>query len=621
MASKKKNKKITTTVKSQQEQAKAARPLQKRYFAGKPLLPGKWQINAGIFLLFVIATVIFYSGDLHLGFFAVDDPQYVVNDPWIKGMNGKNLNFILNNPYFANYSPLHLFSYMIDYSFAGLDAHAFHLSSNLWAGVVAGFVFLVALALTSNRIIAIASAVLFVVHPSHVEAVAWISSRKDLVAVAFALPSLLAYLYYRRSDSKKWLWYLLSLILFLFAIAGKLSVATFPAVFLAIDLFIEKRPLQKSILDKIPYIIIAFIFASIVSKAQPEMGNPIDPFVLMQAALQNLWLSAGFGTYVLYRVAPEHGSTALQLAGVVGLLLLFAAPYLLRRKWPLVAVLIYWMLFAFIPSQVLSFTHPVTDRYLFFPSVGFVILLSWAIITIAKRYGQKAMIGSLAVLGVIAFFWAMSTLNYLNEWKDPRSVWYSAERKSHDPTIPQNLGSYYVDLSRKFNPGSTDSLFPQKEDLAKLIWANDPRLPKLISEWKAGQKGGPMEKEFQEQIRTLALDAFQKAIQSKGNRVMPGIYYNRGSILLDRGDLEGARKEFQLTLDESARESFAETRVQLTVYSYYGLGIIEFKEGKYANSKDWFQKAYDAQKSFGGNWIPSLPNDIKNAEQAAHGGK
>ena len=128
---------------------------------------------------------------------------------------------------------------MIDYSINGADPYVFHLSSNIWAGIVAGFVFLVALALTGRYIIAIPAAVLFVVHPAHVEAVAWISSRKDLVAAAFALPSLLAYLKYRKGGASSKKWYIISVVLFVMALMGKLSVATFPIVFLCIDLFIE----------------------------------------------------------------------------------------------------------------------------------------------------------------------------------------------------------------------------------------------------------------------------------------------------------------------------------------------------------------------------------------------
>src|SRR5262249_16761662 len=158
---------------------------------------------------------------------AVDDPQYVVDNPWIRGIVFENLRHILSKPYFANYSPVHLLSYSFDYVFAGLNAFVFHLSSNIWGGVVAGFVFLLSFSLTGSGLVAVAGAALFIVHPAHVEAIAWISSRKDLVAAAFALPSMFAYLRYRQGGSAARRWYVASVLLFFFAVAGKLSVATF----------------------------------------------------------------------------------------------------------------------------------------------------------------------------------------------------------------------------------------------------------------------------------------------------------------------------------------------------------------------------------------------------------
>ena len=195
------------------------------------VIPGSWKTNTGIFLLLVIGTLVLYSGDLHLGFFGVDDPGYIVNNPWIKSFSKENISHILGNPYFANYSPVHLFSYSVDYFFGGNNPYVFHLSNNIWAGIVAGFVFLLTLAFTRHQVVSIAAAVLFIVHPAHVEAVAWISSRKDLVAAAFAIPSLLAYMYYRRGGKNATRWYIISVFLFLLSAAGKLSVATFPAVF------------------------------------------------------------------------------------------------------------------------------------------------------------------------------------------------------------------------------------------------------------------------------------------------------------------------------------------------------------------------------------------------------
>ena len=621
MASIKKTKKNKPS-KQQQKVVAPAKPEQKktgskisehkkRNGISKPILPGSWKTNTGIFFLLVIATVVLYSGDLRLGFFSVDDPDYVVNNPWIRGVSSENISHILGNPYFANYSPVHLLSYMADYAFGGAGAYAFHFSSNLWAGLVAGFVYMVALALTNHRITAVAAAILFVVHPSHVEAIAWISSRKDLVAAAFALPSFLAYLAYRRGDKTAKRWYIISLLLFLLAVAGKLSVATFPVVFFAYDLFVEKRALSRSIIDKIPFLLAAVIIAVAAASAQPSMGNQPDPYVLAAALAQNFWLLTGFGSYVLYRVPPETSEIVLKIGGAFVLLAVFIVPWLIRRRFPMFVVLIYWILFAFIPTQVLSFTHPVTDRYLFFPSVAAVIIIARGIFMITKKINPSYNLaaGSVLIL-ILTFLWGRKTLNYIAEWRDPKSVWFAASKKSSDPVVPQNLGTYYLDVARRFGKVSEED-----KRFASSVWADDKRLPQLLSEWASGQHGGPMEKIFLEYTRNKAWDAFEQSLRNKGNRVMPGLYYNRGLLLLDLGNLKEAKKEFLDGVNEASRESFTAVRQQLTVYCHTDLGIIAWRTGNFREALDWFRQAEEEQIRFGGNWIPDLTSNRKKLEQ------
>ncbi|TMI88601.1 MAG: hypothetical protein E6H06_18890 [Bacteroidetes bacterium] len=584
----------------------------KKGLGSRPLLPGPWQINLGIFALIMIGMVAFYSPDLHLGFFAVDDPDYVVKNPWIQSISGENINHILTTPYFANYSPAHLFSYMVDYAIGGPNAFAFHLSSNIWAGVVAGFVFLMALAFTQNKWVSIAAAILFIVHPVHVEAVAWISSRKDLVAAAFALPSFLAYLRYRNDKARRW--YIISLFLFLLAVAGKLSVATFPAFFFAYDIFIEKRSWRRAIVDKIPFLVAALIVALAAASAQPSMGHRPDPYVLSAALVQNIWLLSGFGSYVLYRLPPETTQTIWEIGGAFFLIAVVVVPFFLRKRFPLVAVLIYWILFGFIPAQVLSFTHPVTDRYIFFPSVAAVILLAWGIFEITKRIGryQLAVLSSLTL--IIAIIWAINTMNYISEWKDPRSVWYAAMKKSSDPTISQNLGSYYVGLARSIGDSSQSISKEELQRLASAVWSKDPRLPKLNSELSTSQQSGPMKREFKDQILSLAWDAFEKTLQGKEDRVMPALFYNRGLILLEKNDLNGAKKEFLAGVNEASRETFAPVRNELTVYCYTDLGIISWKQANYQEALKWFRLGEQQQNMAGANWVPTISQTCKQLE-------
>jgi len=582
-----------------------------------PVLPGPWQINAVTFFLLFGATLALYASDLRLGFFNLDDPQYVLENQWIRAISLSNLQHIVTVPYYANYSPVHLLSYMLDYAVAGPNAVMFHLSSNIWGGLVAGFVFCVALALTGRQMVAVAAGALFVFHPAHVEAIAWISSRKDLVAAAFALPSFLAYVYYRRGGATARRWYLVAVLLFMIAVAGKLSVAVLPAVFLAYDVFVEKRRLGSSLADKVPFLLLATIIAWAAAGVQPPTGRHPESYALVAALIQNIWLLTGFGNYVIYRVAPESPSSAtVQLGASILLLAIFAIPLLLRRRAPRVMLLIYWVLFAFIPTQVLSFFHPVTDRYLFFPSVAAVILLAWGIIVCGERFGRRGSIGATAVLGIIAVLWAWTTLAYLREWHDPRSVWYIAGQKSSDSQVYWNLGSYYQDVADGLGtkPRVARLSDQERRRVALGIWAGDSRLPALLAEWNGGQHGGPIEAQFQDHLRALAWAVFDRALSTRGDRIMPSLYFRRGLILFDRGELAAARSEFMSALNEAARHRYVEAREEMTVKSQNALGTIAWTEREYTEAMRWLTMAEKEQTRAGGNWVPDLTANRKRLE-------
>jgi len=592
------------------EPAESYRPTMSR-----PILPGGWQANTAVFLLLMIGTLALYWSDLRIGFFMLDDYGYVTDDPWIKGITLTNLRHILFTPHFANYSPIHLLSYLLDHAIAGLNPLAYHLSSNIWAGVVAGCAFLVALALTGRRMIAIAAAALFVVHPAHVEAIAWISNRKDVIAAAFTLPSFLAYLCYRRQGDKAYWWYGASVFLFLLGVAGKLSVATFPAVLLALDLFVEKRPLKQSLLDKVPFFVVGVVIALGAASAQPPTGNRPDAYVLAAALLQNLWLLSGFGSYVVFHVPPDPTrGMALQFPAAVLLLAAFAAPLLLRRRAPLTMTLIYWILFSLIPAQVLSFVHPVADRYLFFPSVGFVILIAWWALTIGERYGCRGAIASAALLLLGLVLWGRATVVYLSEWQDPRSVWYAAAQKSQDADVLHMLGTQYLNLAQRLGAKPRGDRLPENEArrLAAIVWEKDPRLPALLAEWTKGQRGGQVEEVFQRQLQTLAWDAFENSLHVKGTRAIPALYYRRGTLLLERGDLQGARKEFLDSLDENKR--WTVTTAREYVLCYNALGDVASKEEDYREALRWYRMAEDEQRRAGGTWVTGIDKSRERME-------
>ena len=616
MAAKKKFK-ASKSKRQQPAEKEIAKPHPVKRGSVKSLIPGKWQVHVLIFLLLVISTLILYSSDLHLGFFRIDDKQYVETNPWIQSISMENISYILTQPYFANYSPVHLFSYMLDYAVWGPGAYGFHLSSNIWAGFVAGFVYLISLALTQRQIVAIGAAVLFVVHPVHVETIVWISSRKDIIAAAFILPSFLAYLQYRHVKSANKWWYILSLILFLFAVAGKLSVATFPAVLFSYDIFIKKRKFIRSLIDQIPFLVIAIIFSFAVAGAQPKTGLEIDFTVISKAFAQSLWTLSGFATYVIYRVPPEPGGALTGIIGFIAILAIFLLPLFLRRRFPLAVVCIFWILFAYLPTQVLSFAYPVTDRYLFLPSVAIVILVAWSIYELAKWAGKWKLPAAVFIFSIITFFWLKTSLNYLAEWNDPRSVWHGAIQKSTDVQVFYNMGWHYMDKAASFGSKRRKevSSVEDAKEFASIVWKDNPQLPALLNELNSGQHNGPLEDIFKKDLQTTALHFFDEAVFRKGKHMMGDLFFHRGMLFLDMGDLEGAKREFLTGIEVASRLEFAESREEVLVNCHYNLGIVEWTLTNYEQALHWIRIAEEQQIRSGVNWFPELTANRKRLEQ------
>jgi len=582
-----------------------------------PVVPGSWQLNISIVLLSIVATAVLYASDLHLGFFRIDDQQYVVNNPWIQGVTWDHLSHILSNPYYLNYSPLHLLSYTLDYAAGGLSAYSFHLSSNLWAGLVAGFVYLVALAITRQRTIAVIAALLFVIHPVHVEAIVWISNRKDLVATAFVLPCVLAYLKYRQRSAISW--YIVSLLLFLFALLGKLSVAAFPAVLVVLDLVLEKRPLSRSIADKIPFLVLTALVAVSVQHAQPSTGLQFDLAVHAKAFIQSFWLLTGLGDYVIYRVPPFPGNTLAQLVGLAILAGLFALPWALHKRYPVATVLIYWVLFTYLPTQVLSFSYPVADRYLFLPSVGAVILLPWLFIRATDHLGRWRVSAATTLVAAVSLVWTTKTLGYLSEWRDPRSVWFAATRKSDDVHLYYELGWEYREKAASFGIHPRNAPLPPQEAkrYASIVWKDDPRLPQLLAELTDNQHREPIEKAFKEYLLAKAAEKFDQAVARKGAHIMPDLFLSRGICFLDKGEMESAKKEFLAALDEASGLPYSDGRQEPLITGYYNLAVAEQGLGHSKEALSWLKLAEEEQDKLGRTVLPEITPARQKLESIA----
>jgi len=439
-----------------------------------------------------------------------------------------------------------------------------------------------------------------------VEAVAWISSRKDLVAAAFVLPCAVAYLKYRQCGALRW--YILSLFFFLFALLGKLSVAAFPAVLVVTDLVLEKRPLSRLIIDKIPFVILVALVALAVRQAQPSTGLSSDLAMHATAFLQSLWLLTGLGSYVIYRIPSVVGGSLGQWYALGIFVSLFLLPWFLRKRYPIATVSIYWILFTYLPTQVLPFSYPVTDRYLFLPSVGAVILIAWLASAVTERLPRWNIAAATILVMLVSIAWAAKTVNYLSQWRDPRSVWFAAIKKSDDVHLYYELGWEYREKAASFGTHRRNAPLSIEEanDYASVVWKDDPRLRELLAELADDQHAGAVEKAFKEYLLAKAAENFDQAVAKKGAHIMPDLFISRGVCFLDQGEMEPAKKEFLTALDEASGLPYSDGQQEALITGYYNLAVAEQGLGHSREALSWLRRAEETQNNLGRTVLPEI---------------
>jgi hypothetical protein len=629
------------------------------------LLAGLLAANAGL-----------YWSTIHLGFLSVDDPDYVQNNPFIHGFTAANLKHILTTPYAANYAPANLLSYALDVTLAGSkSAFAVHLSSMLWHGFTVCMVYLLAWVIRGEILTATVAAALFLLHPAHVEVVAWISSRKDLVATSFAVLSTSCYLLYRRSATAQSttelnhkpsspsayprshgtpakrqnqpptepvssgrrrspaLWYAATIFAFLVASAGKQSVLLLPAVLLLWDGLVEKRRGWLTLADKVPFGLITVFFGWMTWHAQPGTNQTAHVFVLADTVLTNLWLLTGFGSYVTYRVAPDPAAwSALGRAAVLaGALLVWFAPGLwLYPRRPVRAVFCWWMLVHMVPPMLLSFIVPITDRYLFLPSVGICILLAdlaGSCLPSARKTSLATafapyQVGIAGILLLTACVWGAKTWNYLQEWSDPRSVWYGAHLKTKSSQVSQFLGEVYQTAGDRVNEFITSGKAADVTNeflLAEAVLADPAQAEALRNEWIGHSSGRTNSLGYRDELWKLAWNQYSESLIHRGTLSTPNLFMNRGRLLVSQGKYERAIPEFQNALAFAQNSTYEVIRQESGINAMRAIGVAYWNMHKYGDARQWYLKAQDVQKKSGQTWVPTLDEEVRKISALAAG--
>lgn len=377
----------------------------------------------------------------------LDDSAYVLGNHAVKGFSAENLKTAFSRYFVGNYAPLHIISYMIDYSLWGMNPTGYILH-NIILHTLNGLLFYLLLIRSGvGRRAAWCASLLFLLHPVQVESVVWVSQRKTVLAMLFFLASFHGYLSWRQNKavSSGKVHYVLSLILFGMSILSKSVAVILPVALLIHDIGCRNEDGRRwSLKDKIPYLLIALAGALLAFRSQAaEMGggrvefhggSPVATFMTMLPVLVKylthlffpLNLGVEYSIPVKQFVDEEVLLAGLAVVALVGLGIFLFQQYRDLFSW-------YALFFlGLVPvSQVVPIATFINDRYLYFPLLGatpFICVVIERLVHKLPRWRNWAAVACLTVLAALAVL----TVRREGVWKNSVTIWSDVVRMVPD---------------------------------------------------------------------------------------------------------------------------------------------------------------------------------------------
>lgn len=414
----------------------------------------KHRLLAGVILGAITFAV--FSSSLANGFVYDDDPQILQNafilNPhlWKQIFTGSVWSFQGGETNF--YRPLQFACYWILYRLGGPNPATFHLLNLLVYAVSAVLVYWLARRLLKNEAVAFAGALLWALHPVHVEAVAWISALPDVGFAFFALLSLCCFVLAEEDGTKRRLYHLLAALACFVALFFKEMALSFPFLLLAYWFFLGKpEPWSRRLLQWAPYVAATVAYLALRHQALGYITQgghlwDITPRVA-GAALALL----GQDTKIL--LWPDHLNVFRMFYLGPGLrspwpwiaLLCLVAVFWMRRHEPHMAFLIAWWPVTLLPVlDIRQLSFPLlADRFLYFPSIGPCLAVAYLLVDWLPRWFPRARMVPAAgcAMGLAVIFCGFQTLHAIPRWRDNNTlIHYSLTQSPDSPLLHMARG-------------------------------------------------------------------------------------------------------------------------------------------------------------------------------------
>jgi len=545
-------------------------------------IPANRLVVICLFLVIAIAAV--YAQVLDHPFANIDDKAYVVNNPNVSnGITPKSMIWAFTSSHSANWHPVTWISHMLDVQFYGMNPRGHHFT-NLLIHTISSLLLLLLLSrMTGSLWRSAFVAGMFALHPLHVESVAWIAERKDVLSGLFCFITLL--LYFEYVKTAKPALYMVSLLSFIIGLMSKPMLVTLPFVMLLLDAWpldrfrhdpAENRPglpgniLAQLVREKIPFIICTLASCVITWYAQLKEGAVSTLQVIsLGNRVENAALSYVkyiFKTFLpldlaVYYPLPASFPLWQVAASLLLLVILSALAVRSRHAYPYVAVGWAWYLLTLVPviGIVQVGNQSMADRYMYIPMTGLCIMLAWGVPDLAKkiRYGTviTAMLAGLAIGASSIAAWRQ-----LGYWRDETTLFSHALHVTTDNWFAHN--AFGLSLANK---GDTDAAINEFRESLRIYpfsaethinlgmaLALNRHLDEAIGEFRTALSIDPKSSEGYKYLGSAlliegyadgAVQALRKAVECGPDQ--EDAHFRLGQALARTGDTRAAIGEFQ----------------------------------------------------------------------------
>ena len=392
-------------------------------------------------LCLAVVTAAVYAPVRQHQFLILDDVEYVTGNAQVQnGLRLQSLAWAFTHSHSANWHPLTWISHMLDCQVWGLDPGGHHLTNLLIHAVNATLLFLVLKAMTGTRWRSAVVAALFAWHPLHVESVAWVAERKDVLSAFFWLLTLAAYWRYVRQPH--WQRYLLVVLCYALGLMAKPMLVSLPFVLLLLDYWpLERfapvasrstlRVVGRLFWEKLPLFLLAAA-SSIVTFVVQRRAGAFDASEGVSFSLRLANALLNYCAYVLKAVWPVDLAVfypfrtmivGWQVAGSAVLLGVVTALVIASRRARFLAVGWLWYLGSLVPviGLVQVGAQGMADRYTYIPLIGIFIMLAWGVARVVERQPRWRIEAVLGAGGLLAAC-LVCTWMQLRYWADSKTL-------------------------------------------------------------------------------------------------------------------------------------------------------------------------------------------------------